>query len=207
MSCIRSPTVAASAITNRSSGNAITISCVDPAAEVARRRAQEYAEEHREKRRADRNHQGDARAVHQAQQLVPAERVGGAEREEDLLVLAGLRVVAVDRGQRPARDEVHVNALARRREDRVRPVSEPPLGERRSRKRGEDQEQDNDAARDRDLVLPEPDPDLLPVAAGANRLELAELAAALERNLGRQPGTCGQDFSTFFSLRHSRLRA
>ena len=59
--------------------------------------------------------------------------------------------------------------------DLVGPVAEEVLGDRAADRRNQNQEDDEDAAADRDLVAPEAPPDLLPVTAGLNRFDFAEL--------------------------------
>ena len=62
---------------------------------------------------------------------------------------------------------------------------------------GDEQEDDDeDAARDRDAVPLQPEPDLLPVAAGLDRLDvLAELAVGLDRDRGGEAGAGGEEIA------------
>ena len=100
----------------------------------------------------------------------------------------------------PDRDERgRVDAFAR--EDVVRPVAEPLLGERRAGEGRDEEEDDEEAARDRDLVAAEPAPDLLPVAASLDVGDLAELAAGLERDLGGETCAGRENFASVL-LRH-----
>ena len=140
---------------------------VDPAAEVARGRPEQDADDHHEERREDGDLERDLRPVQQAQELVPAERVGGAEHEQRLLLLARERVVVRHVRPRPDGEELVVDRVGAD-EDLVRPVAEPLLRERRADEGGEDQEDDDDRAADREPVAPQPPPDALPVAARAN---------------------------------------
>ena len=58
---------------------------------------------------------------------------------------------------------------------------------------------DEDPTRDCDLVALEAEPDLLPVAAGLDRLDLAELAVRLERDRRREPGAGGHQIGLLLS--------
>jgi hypothetical protein len=68
----------------------------------------------------------------------------------------------------------------------VRPMPEEVGRDRAACDRDEDEENDEAAADDRDLVAAEAAPDLLPVAAGANRFDLAELTVRFDRDRRRE---------------------
>ena len=90
----RSPAVLASAITNSSTGNAITISVIRlitvsvHAAVEAGEGAHQDADHHGQQRRADGDLERGLGAVQQAQELVAAELAVRAEDEERLLEIA-----------------------------------------------------------------------------------------------------------------------
>ena len=70
-------------------------------------------------------------------------------------------------------------------------------GNRASRDCDEEEEDDEAAADDRNLVAAEAAPDLLPVAAGANRFDLAELTVRFDRDRRRESGLGADELALF----------
>src|SRR6266567_5428895 len=91
---------------------------------------------------------------------------------------------------------------ARVQVDLVRPVAEEVLGDRPADRGRQDEQDDEDAAADRDLVASEAPPDLLPVPAGANRLDFAELPVRLDRDRRRETGLRADEIALFLLGRH-----
>jgi len=81
-------------------------------------------------------------------------------------------------------------------------VAEEGRGNRPASDRDGNQQDDEDAAADRDLVAAEPAPDLLPVAAGPDGFELAELAVRLDRDRRRKSGLGADELVLLLSRRH-----
>src|SRR5205085_10173999 len=139
------------------------------------------------------------RAVDEPEELVASELRVGAEDEERLR--AGQPLDAVEAAGRgldvgPG-TERQLRRLVERllREDVVRAVPEQVGSDRRAAEGEEEEEDDEHPAADYHLVAAEAAPDLLPVAARANRFDLAELPAELGGDRAGESRLGSEDFA------------
>src|SRR4051794_39585200 len=84
-------------------------------------------------------------------------------------------------------------------------MTEDGRGERRADEGGKLEQDDEDAAPDRDLVALEADPDLLPVSAGLDGLDLAELRAGLCGDGAGEALGCPDHVGFVVGLRHEKV--